>query len=338
MKSTLIVTFCLLLLTACASPVVHPFLPRTERAKLTDDVYVAGDGAKLALRSWVPRRKAEAVIVALHGFNDYSKAFDGAGEFFRAQGIATYAYDQRGFGANEEGVGIWGGIDNLTADVAQLVELLKDKHPNTPIYLLGESMGGAVVINTMVQEDAPEVDGIILSAPAVWGDETMNGFYRMTLWLLAHTMPSEALTGEDLDIVASDNWQMLMDMAYDPLVIKKTRIDAIYGIVGLMDEAYQNIDKVQVPTLFLYGANDQIIPRPPVAQALEKLEAPYTLAYYPDGYHMLLRDLKGEMVLFDITSWIDNRYTPLPSGYDMGWREEFAALFKAISEQKKQQN
>ena len=49
-----------------------------------------------------------AVILALHGFNDYSNAFEGPGEVWAGHGIATYAYDQRGFGAAPER-GLWPG-------------------------------------------------------------------------------------------------------------------------------------------------------------------------------------------------------------------------------------
>lgn len=318
-------TLLLMGLTACTQPVVQAFLERTEAPSLEEGILKVGDGTLLPLRSWLPTKDPTAVIIALHGFNDYSKAFESAGTFLRARGIALYAYDQRGFGANTENRGIWGGEENLTEDATELVKAVRAKYPELPVYLLGESMGGAVVINTMLSDHAPEVDGIILSAPAVWGDDTMNSFYRSTLWLLAHTVPDECVSGDGLDIIASDNFPMLREMAQDPLIIKKTRIDAVYGIVQLMDKAYQGLDKIKVPVLLLYGEKDQVIPKHPIANAIKKLEAPYTLALYPDGYHMLLRDLKGDAVLYDISQWMANRYQPLPSGYDMGW-QDFMAL------------
>ena len=41
-----------------------------------------------------------AVILAVHGFNDYSHAFADFGAYAASQGIAVHAYDQSGFGAN----------------------------------------------------------------------------------------------------------------------------------------------------------------------------------------------------------------------------------------------
>lgn len=305
-----------LYLSAC-SPVVQNFESERSDARYEDDHFLTGDNAKLPLKQWWndDSEKTEAIIIALHGFNDYSNAFATVGPYFAKRNIALIAYDQRGFGKAPK-PGIWAGKSNLIQDLIDVIFAVHEKHPNTPIYLLGESMGGAVVINTIAQKHPEFVNGIILSAPAIWGDETMNNFYRTTLWLAAHTIPGNAFTGESLGILPSDNIPLLIALGKDPLVIKKTRVDAIYGIVHLMDDAFTNIDKVDVPLLMLYGAKDQVIPKAPVQKALRKINTENRIAYYPDGYHMLLRDLKADIVLSDIVSWIKYRKDALPSGYD----------------------
>src|SRR6185312_7174511 len=78
-------------------PAAPPFQP-----VLTHQVLVASDGAHLPLRFWLPEDKPRAVILALHGFNDYSEAFALPAAQWAKDGIATYAYDQRGFGAAPE--------------------------------------------------------------------------------------------------------------------------------------------------------------------------------------------------------------------------------------------
>ena len=70
---------------------------------------------RLPLRRWLPEGKPRAVVLALHGFNDYSNAFADAGPVFAAHGIALYAYDQRGFGA-APAPGRWPGSRRLVDD------------------------------------------------------------------------------------------------------------------------------------------------------------------------------------------------------------------------------
>jgi acylglycerol lipase len=304
----------LLCLTACAPKrQVYHDAPE-ENAKFVADTFYAADDAPLPYRSWLPRGKPRAVIVAVHGFNDYSRAFIGTGTYFAKHGVAVYSYDQRGFGQSPF-TGVWAGQQNLVHDLRECVMRLMDRYPNTPIYVLGESMGGAVAISALADPTFPKINGLILSAPAVWGNETLHPFYRATLWTAAHIFPYHEVTGSDLKILASNNYPMLRRMGWDPLVLKRTRLDSIYGLVLLMDNAYRHVPDIKTPTLLLYGDSDQVIPKQPIEGALERFTIPMHYAYYPGGYHMLLRDIQGEMVMGDILSWMERPAQPLPSGY-----------------------
>jgi len=300
-----ILHFVICILTFGCTPQQQSYTPSAHpraAVALGDTALVAADDTILPLKIWLPKHRPRAVIVALHGFNDYSNAFQGTGAFFKAHGVAVVAYDQRGFGRSPQR-GLWANENNLTSDVAQCVKQVSRRWPRTPIYILGESMGGAVAIAALANP-AFKVQGVILSAPAVWGGGTMNPLTRGTLWLAAHTLPFYTLSGRELHIMASNNIPMLRRLSADPLVIKRTRIDAIYGMVQLMDDAYAGIPDVKTPVLLLYGAQDQVIPRRPLEAARARFSLPIEFIYYPDGYHMLLRDLQGETVMRDILGWM----------------------------------
>lgn len=263
-------------------------------------------------RAWLPDDPPRAVILALHGFNDYSRAFADFGEAAAAAGVALYAFDQRGFGASGD-AGYWAGEGALTAEVEQRLEALRRRHPATPLFLLGESMGAAVAIATLAGPDPPEVDGAILSAPAVWGGEQLSDLYRATLWVAVRLAPDFRLTGEGLQRQASDNIEMLRELGRDPLVIKGTRVAAINGLVELMDLAYGVAPALEVPVLVLGGERDEIVPLDVFTALIERVDtAPCTGIIYPDGWHMLLRDNQRRTVHADVLAWIDG--APPPSG------------------------
>ncbi|HYG88707.1 MAG TPA: alpha/beta hydrolase [Azospirillum sp.] len=314
-------------LAGCAAN-YQPMGTTVTAPRLTQSTMITADGAELPMRSWLPEgQPVRAVVVALHGFNDYSNAFEGAGKHFTRVGVATYAYDQRGFGATRA-PGIWPGKDTLVADATTAVELVRAKHPGVPVYLMGESMGGAVVLTTLTRRHAPKVDGAILVAPAVWGRETMGFFPRTALWVSYNLVPGmKVVAPKGLKIRPSDNIEMLRALGRDPLVIKNTRVDALEGLTDLMDEALLACDRLQVPALVLYGAHEEVLPPRPVKRAINALEGAgrHVVAVYPDGYHMLLRDLKGEVVLDDVAAWIRTPGIPLASGADRGPRELVAA-------------
>ena len=306
-----------MIVTACA-PHLERAGPRTSAPVLGAQQIVTGDGAALPIRSWRATGEPSAVVLALHGFNDYSKSFEEPARFWAQSGITTYAYDQRGFGAAPH-PGRFATTDTLVADLASASHLLRARHPGLPLYLLGESMGAAVIMAGITSNERPESDGIILAAPAVWGRATMNPLLRAALWIGAHTVPWMRVTGRGLKIRPSDNVEMLRALARDPLVIKETRIDSLYGLVNLMDEALAAAPQLDGRMLLLYGANEQLIPGRSIDSLVKHLpENPERrIANYKMGYHMLLRDLGANAVLSDVAAWITSPDAPLPSGADL---------------------
>ncbi len=285
--------------------------------ELRDDFIQTADGALLPLRVWLPEGRPKAVILGLHGMNDYNKSFAIPAERWRREGIATYAYDQRGFG-NTPQRGIWPGMDRLVSDFGVAVALVRRRHPGVPVYASGTSMGGGVVLTAVARPDAPQLDGIVLEAPAVWSRANMPFYYTTTLWLASHTIPQFELSGREVQRVATDNKEVLRDLSRDAYVQKGARVDAIYGIVDLMDAAYAGASSVRVPVLLLYGEKDQIIPRAPIEAVARRLpEGLKRVAVYERGWHLLYRDLQAEVVHRDVAAWIANRASPLPSGADL---------------------
>ena len=279
----------------------------THMPAIDGDRYVTRDGLALGLQHW-DAEHPRAVIVALHGMSDYSNAFAMPAAWWAGHGITTYAYDQRGFGRSPN-TGLWAGADAMQRDFDDFVDVVRARFPGKPVYALGESMGGSVVMSACAGATAPKVDGIILSAPAVWGWRTLPLSHRAALWLAAHSTPWWKLSGEGLHLMPSDNIPMLRALANDPLYQHRARADAVFGLVNLMDEGFDAAGHMGAkPILFLYGDKDQIIPRAPTEKVAADLGANATVKHYPNGYHMLLRDLEAETVWRDVADWIARRH------------------------------
>ena len=276
---------------------------------LADEAIVARDGVRLPLRRWEANGAPRAVIVALHGMSDYSGAFDMPAKVWARLGITTLAYDQRGFGRSDN-PGLWAGAEVMRADLEDAVSAAHMRYPGVPVFALGESMGGAVVLTALADASALNVDGVILVAPAVWSRADMPLLYRTSLFLGAHLLPgmilSNTAAGRVVTVTPSDNVPMLRALAKDPLFQKKTRTDTLFGLVNLMDEARTAPDRINTapPILFLYGANDQIIPAKPTEAVIAALGSKVTAKRYEHGWHMLLRDLEGESVDKDVADWV----------------------------------
>lgn len=304
---------------AGCTPRLVPPGPAREAPLLGDGTFRTADGARLAVRSWRPDGTPRAVLIALHGFNDHSAFFDAPGAWLADRGVASYAYDQRGFGQGPH-PGLWAGRAAMVADLKAVTAAVRARHLGVPLYILGESMGGAVAMVAATGAGPPAADGYILSGPAVWGRATMPVYQRLALWLGAHTVPMMRVSGRGLDIWASDNVEMLRALGRDPLVIKETRIDAVWGLVDLMDAALAAAGTLDAPVLVLYGERDEVIPPRAFRTLAGGLKpgpaAPRTVALYRDGWHMLLRDLGADVVWADIAAWMAAPGRALPSGAD----------------------
>ena len=274
------------------------------------------DGYRLPLWRWGDPSRARGLVLGLHGFNDYGNAFAGLGNYLGTQGLLVYAVDQRGFGTAAQR-GRWPGEERLVADLLALVDLLRERHPGLPITLVGESMGGAVLLAA-----APRlrgIQGLVLIAPAVWSRDTMPAYQRLLLAAAARTLPALELTGRGLSIRPTDNDPVWRAYSADPLVIKATRVDALWGVANLMDQAARVSPPPGFPLLLLYGERDQIIPKVAFCTWLRRLDAHRPeprLVLYQKGWHMLTRDLQGAWVLADIAAWIQDPAAPLPSGQE----------------------
>jgi len=303
--------FCYLFLNGCTAPQTQKSSGIIQAPELTLSQFIADDGYRLPLTSFWPDPNItpKGVVLALHGFNDYNQAFEGMCQFYVAKNLACIAYDQRGFGGTEM-VGIWPEEGRLQKDLQAIVKQLRQQNPHLPIFLVGESMGGAVIMTAMADSSLSleeYVSGVLLYAPAVWARSTQPWYQQLSLWIAVHTFPDWMPTGEGLGVQATDNIEALRAMGRDKKVIKATRIDAIYGLTNLMDAALLASKDVSIKTMVFYGDKDQVIPKKPTCEMLKKMkliDKSIVFINYTDGYHMLTRDLQSARVFNDSLTWI----------------------------------
>ncbi|MDP3802946.1 MAG: alpha/beta hydrolase [Brevundimonas sp.] len=312
----------MLSLAACATPAVQPPMtppPGFAGPALETRALVMDDGARLPLARWAPDAgEPWAVIIALHGMNDSRASFRLAGPWWAERGIETWAVDQRGFG-EAPGRGVWAGQARMAEDLRTAVALARARYPRAVIAVAGESMGGAVTIAGFSSDRPPAADRVILLAPAVWGWTAQGPVNSAGLWIAARAMgerPVDAPEWAVRDHPASDNRLELFRNGRDPNSILSTRIDALYGLVDLMETASMRLGDVRAPTLLLYGGHDNVIQKDPMRRALERAgERPnLRTGFYPDGWHILNRDLQAETVYRDVEAWLRDASAPLPSG------------------------
>jgi acylglycerol lipase len=319
MTRFLAVLFAVLMLGACTplmvqqagQPPIGFSGPRIE-----GDAVVSFDGARLGLMTWEAQGEPWAVVVGVHGMNDYANAFHLSAPWWAEQGVTTYAYDQRGFGRSPQR-GIWAGDELMMEDLRTVTAVARQRHPGAIVVVIGESMGGAVAAQAFASDRPPAADRLVLLSPAVWGWKAQPLPNKTALWFAANFTAAKVYTPPrwlTSKITPTDNRDELIAMSRDPLMVWGARSDTLYGMVNLMDRAAASVARLGAQALYLYGANDQIIPKKAAFRAARSLQPTTRTAYYARGYHLMMRDRQGPVVWKDILGFIRDPEAPLPSG------------------------
>jgi alpha-beta hydrolase superfamily lysophospholipase len=269
---------------------------------LATDHLLAGDGARLPLSSWLPGRPPAAVVLGLHGYGDYREAFGLAARWLAARGIAVYAYDQRGFGETDRR-GYWPGADTLIDDCADAVRILREAHPEAPLAVLGESMGGSVALAGVGSGRVVGVDRLIVAAPGVRGGVPLRQLHDLALRLGALALPWLAveLRRGGQPWLDPDESSRLAD---DPLILRHLSVGTYDGLIELANRATADADRDLPPTLLLYGELDGTVPRVAIDDLALGLGDRCTLRLYPERHHLLLHEADADEVFADCLRWL----------------------------------
>jgi pimeloyl-ACP methyl ester carboxylesterase len=117
--------------------------------------------------SWIsPVVKPRFAMLCIHGLGLYSRAYADFGKRMSRHGAAVYAIDVRGFGAWMKAEGKSEvDFDACLEDVRVTLQAIHRAHPGLPVFLLGESMGGAIALRAASMY--PDLmDGLISAVPA----------------------------------------------------------------------------------------------------------------------------------------------------------------------------
>jgi alpha-beta hydrolase superfamily lysophospholipase len=286
----------LLLLAACSG---------TPGGPMPSDPGIARGGtrdAPLAIHEWPSQGPPRAIILGLHGFGDTGElAFGLPARYWNGRGIAVYAIDQRGFGANPSRKR-WPGIDALVADAVRTARDVRRRHPGVPLIVVGHSMGGGVALAAAAA--GMDADALVLVGPAIAGGDALNPFARAGAWALAAALPDQRWTGEGLiEIQPTDNPEAIRRVLADPRHFGDPSSRELYGLVLLMDRAAAAAPRVRVPVLTLMGERDEVLRPAQVRRIHDRIPGAAGFVDYPDGWHWLLADLQAARVWGDIADF-----------------------------------
>jgi alpha-beta hydrolase superfamily lysophospholipase len=130
------------------------------------------DGLRLAGMYRPATAPPQAVVAIVHGLGEHYGRYPEVMRRFCAQGISCYAFDQRGHGRSDGPRGYAPSYDHLLDDLELLLTRIKTDHPELPLFVYGQSMGGNLVSNYLLRRDTADLAGALITSPWLrlrWG-------------------------------------------------------------------------------------------------------------------------------------------------------------------------
>lgn len=293
--------------------------PRISRPSLGEQTWTSFDGKAMPCQKWLPPAdvRLRGAVIAVHGLSGASSDFWFLGAGLPARGYAVYAYDLRGQGndpvADERGdirsSGQW--LDDLET----FHGLVRRRHPGTPVFWYGESLGSLICLHTAANRlpDRRDPDGIILASPVAGLRMTVSHFRRWLLQTTASLAPKTRFTLGDLAGIDETKLQVTSttthggQMQQTPHHVGSFTVRLLAEVGRLLDDNPKAARRLRMPVLFLASPND-ILSSPDQIQSLfAQVRSPRKkLLWYSRSHHLLLHDVQRSEVSHDLLRWIES--------------------------------
>ena len=279
--------------------------------KQTEKTIRTSDGLKLYMQGWRPNGSPKAVLGIVPGFGEHSGRYTYPVDYLTTHNIAVYGVDLRGHGKSPGQRGHVDSWADYREDVKAFVHELGKQYPDKPHFLLGHSMGGLVLLDSVLHglsDDDCAINGIIASSPLLVSPSTATPVIRVVLRGLSKVAPKleldTKLKGEMISRDPSECARYMNDPLNHGTLSPRWAREAELAMAWNQDHAAE----FPLPLLMYHGAGDQLVPIEGSRQFFENVtHADKTWIEYPGGFHELHNDLDRELVFANLEEWIEER-------------------------------
>jgi alpha-beta hydrolase superfamily lysophospholipase len=262
-------------------------------------------GLSLHGRAWLPEEAPRSVIVVSHGLGEHSGRYARFAEDACARGHAVYAVDHRGHGRSPGPRANIERFDHVVSDFCTFTGKAARQHLDTPVFLLGHSMGGAVAL-AAAHRLQKSLRGLVLSAPALGVSEQPSTLRALSARMLAAVAPNTGVLRLAPADVSRDP-RTVRDYEKDPLV-HHAAVPArtVIELLDAMERFPTMIRQVRLPTLILHGTADRLVPLEGTRALYQSFDAKLrTLRLYEGCYHEVLNEPERDRFVAELLDWVE---------------------------------
>jgi alpha-beta hydrolase superfamily lysophospholipase len=273
-----------------------------------DGTFAGTGGLRLYYQAWMPTasQRKRAVLINLHGLGDHSGLYPTLASHFPAHDIALYAYDMRGNGRSPGQRAYLRGWHEYRGDLHAFLDQVRKWEGDLPLFILGNSLGGLVVLDYALHYPAG-LTGVIAAATPL-GEVGVPPFLMALGRVMSRICPRFSLkVGMDLSGLARDP-AVADTILADPLFHRRGTARLSTEVTAAIRRVQARAETLSVPLLMLHGSADRMVPPEGSRRFFSQVEqTDRELREYPGAYHGLFADVGHEEVLKDVDRWLEGR-------------------------------
>jgi len=267
------------------------------------------DGVDLKARCWsVPSPRG--ILVVAHGLGEHGGVY---AHFARAIGpvidFEIIALDFRGHGRSPGRRGVVRRYEDLVGDLQSVVSWARKRHPDLPLFVLGHSNGGQVVLR-LALEGSEQISGVIASNPSIRISMPLPSAKLKLGKVLLFLAPWLTLRGDPPVAALTRDPVMQEFFRCDELRHNRLSPPLFFGMVEGGQMLLRRAGEIRTPVLLLVGGKDPIICPRSTREFYDRLASEdKTILVYPRMLHEPLNELGREQVFDDLAGWFALRTT-----------------------------
>jgi alpha-beta hydrolase superfamily lysophospholipase len=267
--------------------------------------FIGKGGLEIFFQQWEVTNP-KAILVIIHGLGEHSGRYGNLIDALQNKGIAIYALDHRGFGRSGGKRGYVDSFMDYIYDMKIFVNMIKDKHPNKPVIMLGHSMGGVLALKYALTH-AEDLDALILSSPGLVPAIKVPAWKKNLAIFLSSKIPSLTMpSGLDATTISRDK-EVVKQYLADPLVHDKVTPRFYVEMMNTIDECINRCGEIKHPLLLFHGTADALVLDEASKIVYQKASSKdKTLKLFEGLYHETMNELEPDRkkVLKLVAEWI----------------------------------
>jgi alpha-beta hydrolase superfamily lysophospholipase len=278
----------------------------------TEEFLALRDGTRVFVRTWTPDAAPNRIVLCFHGAGGHGEFFALFADVLVPTGAAVVVADYLGHGKSEGARGDYPSFDTLLDDANEVANFARAKFPGLPLFILGESMGGAMAVNFTARH-ADAVSGLILFSPALLFRKSIP--WPQILYFPYYFLFAAVSPGSPVIRMSGHEHEGIRNLTHqeydrtDPLHLTHISPRYFFQLNKYMSIALNQCPQnITCPTILFQGETDPGIDPAGARSFIERLAAQEKeLVIYPKGLHVLLTDSEVKDVADRLLAWIGER-------------------------------